>query len=295
VTNLPIPEPSVVMPAYSLQSIVSQVTDIYTMPEAALKARKLLSDPDVAIADLVRVISTDQGLAAKVLRVANSSFYARLRRVETLREAIMTIGLRNIQSIVLSHVAKDFNNQFGSGEYAIWEHSLATAVICVSLAEKTRRATIEDALLAGLLHDIGKTILCTALPDEFNAIAQAVYERDLGSHVAEAAVLGFSHADVGGATSKIWRFPEKVTAGVAYHHALKSAQSQASDHLALVCIINLADHYARALGFSIRPTPETMDWSGISSARALKLTPQALDDMREPLIRRIEEERSIFD
>lgn len=283
------------MPQYSLESIVAQVTDIYTMPEAALKARKLLSDPDAEIDELVRVISNDQGLAAKVLRVANSSFYARLRQLETLRDAIMTIGLRNMQNIVLSHVAKDINIQFGSPEYAIWEHSLAVAVISVSLAETTRRATIEDAMLAGLLHDIGKTILCTALPCEFSAIAQAVYERDLDSHAAESAVLGFTHAAIGGEAAKVWRFPAKVVAGVNYHHALKSAQTQASDHLALVCIINLADHYARALGFSVRPTPEAMDWSRIPSARALKLTPQALQGLREPLTQRIEEERSIFD
>ena len=283
------------MPQYSLESIVAQVTDIYTMPEAALRARELLSDPDAEIDELVRIISNDQGLAAKAMRVANSSFYARLRQLETLRDAIMTIGLRNIQSIVLSHVAKDINTQFGSPEYAIWEHSLAVAVISVSLAETTRRATIEDAMLAGLLHDIGKTILCTALPNEFSAIAQAVYERNLDSHAAESAVFGFSHAAIGGEAARVWRFPEKIAAAVTYHHALKSAQAQASDHLALVCIINLADHYARALGFSVRPAPDTMDWSRLASARALKLTPQALQDLREPMIQRIEEERSIFD
>ena len=283
------------MKTYSLQAIVAKVSDLYSIPEAAIKARRMLSDPDVDIDSLVRVVSNDQGLSGRVLRIANSSFYARTHPLSSVKEAVMTIGLRNMQNVVTAHIVKDFSSRFGSAEYVVWEHSLAVAVIAMTLAEKTRAETLEDAMLGGILHDVGKTVLCTVVPDEYNLISDAVYQKNLPAYSVESAVFGFNHANVGALLSQSWNFPEKIGIATAYHHMLKTAHTKAPDHLGLVCLIDLANRYARLLGFSLRPPPESVDWSKVASARALKLSPQVLDDMHDPLLQRIEEERSIFD
>ena len=283
------------MRKYTLQDVVDRVADVYSIPEAALKARQMLADPNVEVDGLARVIGLDQGLTSKVLRIANSSFYGRLHPADTVRDAIVTIGLRNMQNVITAHVAKDFNAGFGSPEHAVWEHSLAVAVIAMTLAEKTQAVSIEDAMLGGILHDIGKTVLCAALPREFRAISHAVYERDIATAEAESAVFGFNHAHVGAETSKAWKFPPKVAVAVNYHHALSDAVAQAPDQLRLICLIDLADRFAHVLGFSVRKTPDEINWDKVASARAFRLAPEQLDGMREELVGRIDQERAIFD
>ena len=132
------------MRKYTLQNVVERVGDVYSIPEAALRARKMLSDPNVEVDGLARVIGLDQGLASKVMRIANSSFYGRLHPSDTVRDAIVTIGLRNMQNVITAHVARDFNASFGTPEHAVWEHSLAVSVIAMALAEKTKVVSVED-------------------------------------------------------------------------------------------------------------------------------------------------------
>ena len=126
------------------------------MPEVALQVTNLLDDPDISIKKLRDVIVTDPALTAKIMAVANSSFYGRLSKRKDLNQAMMTLGISSLRPLVLAFSVQGMFDRFGMLEKALWEHAVGVSIASVVLAEKKKLVATEDALLSGLLHDIGK-------------------------------------------------------------------------------------------------------------------------------------------
>jgi hypothetical protein len=164
--------------------------DLPSLPEVAVKVSRLADDPNASAASIARVIATDQGLTARILRLANSALYGVARRVGTVQEAVVILGLGTIRNLTLAASiypalgAAVPGYDLAKGE--LWRHSVAAALCAQELARRMPRAprpgagaapsaavSPDEAFVAGLLHDIGKTLLSAASGDTSSRCASA--------------------------------------------------------------------------------------------------------------------------
>ena len=160
-----------------LHTIIMTTRDLPAMPQVASKVLELSSDPNTSAHQLQQVISDDQAMTARILKIANSALYSCSRKIKTLTEAIVMLGFNSIRSLVVTSAARNLYNtrtsQTGLKERLLWEHSIGSAFACRLMASDSRPALTEEAFLAGLMHDIGKSVISADFDPE--ALRQTLY------------------------------------------------------------------------------------------------------------------------
>lgn len=221
------------------------------LPAVALKLLEVTADERSSAGDVARLIETDQALAAKTMRMANSAYYGKSGKISTLRDAVALVGFGAVRSTILTVCFMDlFKGNAGSTGFdvdAFWLHSLACAICCRELGKRLRGSPsfAEEAFVCGMLHDAGKIVLNHCVPDAYGRVVEAAKARPLTMAEAERESLGTDHARVGGELLRLWRLPEHETRAVClHHHALfeKTGQDTASG---LAQVIGLADTIVR--------------------------------------------------
>lgn len=226
--------------------LLAALRDLPPLPSVVLELIASLGDEDFSAAQLATKISRDQALAARALRLANSSFYGRGRQVGSVAEAIAVLGLRTVRSIVTAAgLAGSFQRQAGFDHDAFWRHSIASALCAQALAGALRRKDAELAFTVGLLHDIGRLVLASAFAPAYAEVEQWRREQDCPDGDAERAVLGIDHAEVGALIARQWNFAPAIVEAIGQHHA-----PPASAELSLTGIAHVADAIAHALGLA---------------------------------------------
>ncbi|MDY6910528.1 MAG: HDOD domain-containing protein [Thermodesulfobacteriota bacterium] len=267
----------------SVQRVVLTAGDLPAMPHVASQVMTMVSNPDTTAQDLQRIISQDQSLVARVLKLANSSFYARSRSIATITEAVVVIGFRTIRSLVVASVTRDIFDNFGLTEKLLWEHSLGCGLAARTIAQSLRYSKTEEAFLAGLLHDVGKMILLIKFNDKMLSILEEVYNDPETSFVRmEQRLLGFDHAQVGQLLARKWQFAEEIEEAIGCHHAPARARLLP----ALTVIVHLANAFCHKLEIGPTKRPD-LELSQVKSAKALKMSPAKIEDL-------LEEIRTIF-
>lgn len=206
-----------------LENLVRQVRDLPAMPDLAFKVMRLVDDPQTNAADVARVLSADQALTARLLKLANSAFYGASRRISTVTEAVVLLGMRTVRNMTVALKCQDMLAAALPG-YAmrqgdLWRHSFCCAYAAQCLAKRSGYRIVEEAFVGGLLHDIGKVVINVYLQAEFACIADLAAADNLPFMDAERAVLGFDHAEAGGRVLEKWRLPPTLVECVRYHHA----------------------------------------------------------------------------
>ena len=234
-----------------LEKIFSKVDQIPTFPKAAQRAFELLRDENVDYRKLEEVIKTDPGIAANFLRIVNSALYALPRKVESISQAFLYLGLDQIKFILLSAVVgKYFDKEmigYGVSARTIWLHSIACGIAGELLARKigTSESFLERVYLACLLHDIGKIVLDLYTKIEVEQFKNTIKENPEWTFMqVEWLVLGVDHGLVGAELLKRWEFPEDVVFSVRAHHD-DSLMVQRK----LSAIVALANAIANLIGF----------------------------------------------
>lgn len=199
-----------------------QLGNLPAMPKALRTLNDKLSAPvnEVDVDKLVRTISYDKSLVAQCLRMANSALYRQRSDVNTVSEAVLTLGILRIRDSVYSCT---FTRMFTSLNFIVpkevfWRHALATALLSQSLSENCAEHENENIYVAGLVHDIGILINALLFPEDFqDVMREAVTERSLISAV-EQRVLGFTHAESGRILADAWKLPLEVSEAIEFQH-----------------------------------------------------------------------------
>ncbi|MEZ4503074.1 MAG: GGDEF domain-containing protein [Dehalococcoidia bacterium] len=197
-----------------------------SLPAVALEVLDLAQRPDVGIDSLARTIGRDPALASKVLRTANSSFYAQHRAVTTLPQAVMLLGLNSVRSLALGFSLVDsLRRSEGRGfDYGrFWQHSLYSAVGARALAARARVVEPEEAFLGGLLHGIGVLAMNEVLGSRYEAM---MAQRDEARRLEEAeqTAFGLTHTLVGEALSEQWHLPPQLSACIRWYREPEEAE-----------------------------------------------------------------------
>jgi putative nucleotidyltransferase with HDIG domain len=223
-----------------LAGIVGSVQDLPVMPRAYLELRDELANPEFSLKKVVRIVEQDVGISAKILQLVNSAFFGLPREVSSVQVAVTFIGAEMLQNLVLSaevfHVFEKGKAFAGFSFEDLHIHSQLTAKIAGRLLPPS--AMRDAAIVAGLLHDIGKLVLATRASQHFErAIEESMVEK-VPLFEAELRLMGVSHAEVGAYLLSLWGLPAPVVEAVANHHAPGRIPHTTLDHVGAVHIAN---------------------------------------------------------
>lgn len=253
----------------SLDDVILKSVELPVLPATTQRALSLMSDPDVSVEKIKRIISTDPGLATKILKVANSAFYGGYRNIENLSQAILRLGLNAVRNIVVATSMKNAYKRFGLTEKLLWEQMVGSAMASSIIAKQTRLVDHEDAFIGGLLHDVGKVVLNNEYPDEFAKVMEKVYNEDVTFAEAEKTVFDFTQRDVGAVIVKKWGFPESIESLLRH---FDDAQHLSSDRQLcnLVTIIMFSDRICQKFGMGWRtPAGDDVDFGNLPESLEL--------------------------
>ncbi len=243
-----------------------------TLPEIALKVREVVQDPDASIARIAVVVGSDPVLSAKLLQVANSAAYRATRPIENLQSAIARLGLTVVRNIVTAMVMEQLYQESRNPEVTrhlkrLWLHSTRVGAISHVMARKFTRLKPDQAMLAGLIHDIGAIpVVCEGenVPEllEDEARLQRIVHK--------------LHTLIGTSILDEWNFPQELIDVVAEHENLTRDSGPEIDYVDIVTVANLHSH----LG-SDHPLGR-VDWSTVPAFTKLGLTPEeSIEAMEE--------------
>lgn len=235
------------------QAVLKTIEATQAIPSAPHIVSRLLEitdDPDYRHDEVAKLLATDPGVASDVLRMANSALLGGLRKVGSISEAIVRLGIRQVRTLVIGRGMIDSIGQQKIADLDMsyfWRRSLATAVLSSRIAEELGRIPRDIAFTGGLLADIGIIVLARALPVEYAAILRQYAPRGGGDMIIhEIEHFGGSHADVSAFALQDWSVPADVVQAVRLHH-----DTDITDAPELVTklarIINAAGEIARFL------------------------------------------------
>ncbi len=231
----------------NLKRIIGRVQDLPTLPRTVLKITELVNDPKSSAKDLAKVITDDQVLTARLLKLVNSSFYGFPQRISTVTGAIVLLGFDAIRNLLLTtsvfglFSTKGKEDRFGVERF--WDHSLGCAVGAKAIGEYMRYDKIEELFVSGLLHDIGKIVEMLFLSKDFDKVISIVEDENVLIVDAERRVLEFTHADVGELLTEKWNMSSKLVNIIANHHHPDSAGRFYKE----AAVVHLADILCRAM------------------------------------------------
>jgi HD-like signal output (HDOD) protein len=222
---------------HSLAEQMARIQGLRPFPVAAGRLIRLLSDPGFDQREVVEVLESDPGLAAKTLAVANSPLFRSRVACNGLDTAIKRLGARNLRDIAIGVSAMSmFSDAAGIG-VTLRDHSVGVGAVARILADLAAPSSASTLFLAGLLHDVGKLLLIQTGELSYEGPAFAVEE----TTVLEREMLGYDHAVLGGSVMKLWRIPDPVSDVIAWHHQPGRALELGGDVAITVALLRAAD------------------------------------------------------
>ncbi len=222
------------------------VKSLPTLPAVVAKLTRMAEDPETTSEQMGRVLAKDHIMAAKLLKLVNSSFYGFPQKISSLTSAIILLGFNVIKSLIISSSIFELMEQ---QDLELWEHSLGCAVVCNVLAKRLGISDPEEISTAGLIHDIGKVSIKMELPEKYKNIGSLSAKEEVSRYKAEQAVLGLNHAEAGGWLARSWNLPEKLREPVAFHHS----PGQAKKEKMATAIVHFSNVMIRGMGYGHGP------------------------------------------
>jgi len=278
-----------------VRSMVARIQEILPLPNIVNSILKTINDPYASLGRVAETILKDQALTAKVLKVINSAYYGVQTPVATVSQAVSLLGLGKIKNLAMAiSLAEGLYRWSGLpfGRGALWHHSQACGVATSLVAEAAGYPNPEEALIAGLLHDIAKALWTELFPERFLAAIKAVQMEGRDPLEVEIEYLTIPHATVGAWMLEKWQLPEIFQKTVALHH-----QSRVEGGDPPVVLLSRALYLGNLLAkllnlgeggnYRLGPLPgdvlQDLNLSRLQIAEQVRALPQAFFDFVEEL------------
>ena len=232
------------------EKLLKSLKDLPPMPQVVFKAKEIMANPASDLKQLSKVIQTDMSIVTKILRMANSSYYGLPGKVSSVDHATVLLGQNTLGEVItmagisglLEKSLKGYNLESGD----LWRHSMAVAFGSKILAKRKNPELINDAFIAGLLHDAGKIILNKAVLERKELFDSFMEDEQHTFLKAETEILGFDHSEIASEMCIRWNIPESISLAIKYHHYPSRSNG---DELAY--ILHVADYIATLSGIGI--------------------------------------------
>lgn len=242
------------------KKILRNVMDLPPMPQTVLKAREIMANPKSDFKELADLFETDQAIATKILKLANSPYYGYSGKVTSIQRASLVLGHKTLgELITMGGTASLLGNRlegYGLDAGALWKHSLAVAFGSRIIANKTEPGLSNDAFTSGLIHDAGKLILDQYIKERWELFEEFMADAQQTFLSAEKKILELDHSEVASEVCKAWNIPQPLTVAIRHHH-----HPSRSNGSKLAYIVHVADAIAMmtGLGLGIDGTLYQMD------------------------------------
>lgn len=253
---------------------VDRVLARITQPPPSPVATKILEvvrDERAGARNLAEVINKDQAFTARILKLVNSAYYGLMQKVTTVSRAVSVLGFDTIRSLALTlytfgHFANEKSGFITMGQ--LWEHSLGCAIGARRIASQAGHNSPEEAFVAGLLHDMGKTLFYQYFKKEFIEAVKMAKEEGIGLFEAEICILGTDHATAGEVWARKWNLPPVIQHTIRFHRQpLLVPEDVDFSVRQVVAMVHLADLFCEATNIgsggdsSVEPVVEEGVWS----------------------------------
>ena len=204
--------------------LLKTIVELRPFPVVATRVMGLVSDERTSAQELARVLSADQAMTAKLLKLSNSAEAGYAHRVRTVREAVVVLGFKQVRQIAfVTSVISNFRLQRGARDWfdddLFWLHNIEVAIAAETVAKHCHNVTPDEAFTAGILHDIGRLVMVQLFPQEWRNAHQLHLTRGLLMREAELRSIGYTHDAIGEALAREWNFPEEISAAIGGHHS----------------------------------------------------------------------------
>jgi HD-like signal output (HDOD) protein len=206
-------------------AIKEKLDDLPALPAVVMQIVRACDDPNVSAEDLNKLISTDTGLAARILRLANSAYYGFPRRIGTITHSIVILGFNAVRNLAMSSAVMEIlgpgrPDERGFGSFSMWQHALASGIASKLVAQHKRFSTnaSEEAFVSGLLHDLGRVVLHRSFRSDMERIARQARAMDVSLLDLEEETFGLAHTRVGELVAQKWNFKATLQHTCANHH-----------------------------------------------------------------------------
>jgi HD-like signal output (HDOD) protein len=264
------------------------------MPIVAVKVIELLGDPKVTFKKLSEVIAKDQAVSARILKMSNSSFYAPVRKITSLDQAIVLLGENTLKSLVLAFSLKGISRKFGLVEKMQWEDSMACAIGSRLVAKWFKSADAEEAFMAGLFRHVGRVVMNNIDPEKYQMVVEGVYNDEGPVSEIERNYFPFSHGEIGAAVLSEWNFPETLIKVVRYHEDFSGEASDDPAYDKLGATVNLADRMCLRLGIGVRLPDHSIELVECPGAEVLGVESEQAEQLLEEFHSLFERDRDAF-
>ncbi|KAB0667438.1 HDOD domain-containing protein [Oryzomonas japonica] len=276
-----------------LETLIMNASDLPTIPVVATKVMQLVGSETTTSEELAKIVAADPAVAARVLKISNSSFYGCQRQIQTLSHAIMILGFSTLKSLVVAASVKQVYKPYGLTEKMLWEHSFGAGLAARIIAGVTRLVNEEEAFLGGLFHDIGKIIMNTMDSQQFQAVMQKCYNDRISFLEAERQVYPYSHADVGALVIKKWNFPTILMQAVQKHHTFDFADDEDPYQMRLTSVVGLANLFCHRVGAGMRE-PEEISLHETPPAIILNIDEKEMNFLLETFVESFNRDKVFF-
>lgn len=237
-----------------MQQIIETARALPPMPQVIARATQVLSDENAGFREIAQVLESDQAMAARVLRLANSAYYGVTVPVNSVQQASALLGFKTLfEMIVVVSSSKMMGRQlagYGIEARETWKHSLFTALAARAIAEEKYPDMADDAFMSGLLHDAGMLLMDPHITKEKKRFEKHL-ENGETIEQAEDAIFGFNHAQLASEYLKKWMLPASQTHAIEFHHRPSESEGDV-----LSGILHAADAMANVQGLEKNFTPE---------------------------------------
>lgn len=264
------------------QALAQDAGTLFSLPEAAIRVNELIRAPDHTASELAEVVELDAGLTARLLRLANSSLFGHMGKIDKVSHAIVMIGERALRDLVL---ATSVTNAFkGIPEEFVdmatfWDNSATCGVVARLLAPRCGIRDSERLFLAGMLHGIGHLVFYSRQAEQYREVLKVRAEGDGAILAAERQVFGFTHAELGAALLAQWKFPAFYQVVVANQFTPQDA----GEYQREAAILNVARDMAANLAPSVKNRQPLQAWEAgydTVAGELLGLSESDLDSVR---------------
>ena len=254
------------------EQIFKEIKGLPPFPENILVIQKLCREPHVSIDKIVKKIILDPSLAVDILRLANSAYFAGIRKIDNLTDAVVRIGMKNLYNLIIVTSSRRILEKRFTMFSDIWNHCSKVASYARDIASLYNLKKIKDnAFLGGLLHDLGKIVLL-ATDSKFTAwIANLMSNRKIRtSTVLEEITLGISHSVIGQMMASKWGFPDYLIEAIKFHHSPLNAPAKNRDLVYTIYLANMIAGLEKRKYHYFYFEEEVLERFGISSETELQ-------------------------
>jgi putative nucleotidyltransferase with HDIG domain len=234
-----------------IQELVKEIKNLKPIPAVVNRILEVVDEPDYSMAQIADIIQYDPAITASVLRTCNSAFFGLKNPAESIRDAVILLGLEQIIEIVLiqssAKVLSGKQEGYGLHEGVMWKYSVSSALIAKQIAQKLLLKNKGTIFTAALLKDIGKIVLDRFVMDSFEKISALVVNKNLSFREAEKKIIGVDHAELGGMIAKMWKFSPKMVKIIRHHHLTDVSMAKDKE----IAVVYLADCICMMIGVGV--------------------------------------------